>query len=79
MRHGEMPILLGSEALDRVLSQEEPIRTLGIGLVAIAAVMASLTIAWQRNEARELEPQPAPGGEPITLGMNLDAIRTAGL
>jgi hypothetical protein len=41
--------------------------------------MASLTIARQRNGERRPEPQPAPGGEPSTEGMNLDAIRTAGL
>jgi hypothetical protein len=62
-----------------VPSQEENIRTLGIGLVAIAAVMVSLTLVKQRNEARQPEPEPTPGRAPATTGMNLDAIRTAGL
>ena len=73
-----MPILKGTP-LDGVLSQEEHIRTLGIGLVAVAAVMASLTIARQRSEMRRAEPQPTPGRAPALADMNLDAIRTAGL
>jgi hypothetical protein len=64
---------------DRVLSREEPIRTLGIGLLAVAAVIASLTIVRQRNEGRHPEPPPTPGRAPLSAGINLDAIRTAGL
>jgi hypothetical protein len=41
--------------------------------------MASMTIVRQRNEERRPEPQPTPGRAPATVGMNLDAIRTAGL
>jgi hypothetical protein len=41
--------------------------------------MASLTIVRQRNEERHPEPQRAPGRAPVTSGVNLDAIRTAGL
>ena len=73
-----MPIL-DSTPHDGVLSQEERIRALGIGLVAVAAVMASLTIVRQRNEERRPEPQPTPGRPPVLADMNLDAIRTAGL
>jgi hypothetical protein len=64
---------------DGVPSREELIRTLGIGLLAVAAVMASLTIVRQRNEERHPEPQPTPGRAPVSAGINLDAIRTAGL
>ena len=63
----------------RALSQEELIRTLGIGLVAVAAVMVSLTFVRQRNEVRRPDPQPTPGRAPVLSGTNLDAIRTAGL
>jgi hypothetical protein len=41
--------------------------------------MASLTIVRQRNEERYPEPQPTPGRAPTSAGINLDAIRTAGL
>jgi len=58
---------------------EGPIRTLGFGLIAIAALVASLTIVRQRNEERSEEPQPTPGRAPATPGLNLDAIRSAGL
>jgi len=64
---------------DGILSQEELIRTLGIGLVAVAAVMVSMTFVRQRSEERRPEPQPTPGRAPALVGMNLDAIRTAGL
>ena len=67
------------KTLDGVLSEEERIRTLGIGLVAIAAVMASLTIVRQRSEERHPELPPTPGRAPAAPDMNLDAIRTAGL
>ena len=55
------------------------IRTLGIGLVAVAAVMVSLTFVRQRNEVRRPDPQPTPGRAPVLSGTKLDAIRTAGL
>jgi hypothetical protein len=41
--------------------------------------MVSLTIVRQRNEVRRPDPQPTPGRAPALVGMNLDAIRTAGL
>jgi hypothetical protein len=47
--------------------------------VAIAAVVASLTLARHRHEERQSEPQPEPGRVPTTPVPNLDDIRAAGL
>lgn len=62
----------------RISNREGLIRTLGIGLVAIAAVVASLTLVRQRNEGQRPEPQPAPDRAPAPPGLNLDEIRAAG-
>ena len=64
--------------MSRFLSQEARIRTLGISLVAIAAVVVSMTIARQREE-RQPGQAPAPDRAPTPDGLNLDAIRSAGL
>jgi hypothetical protein len=47
-----------------------------VSLVAIAAVAASLTLAWQWVEQRPAE--PAPDGS-ASMDIRLDAIRSAGL
>ena len=51
-------------------------RTLGVTIVVVAAVAASLTLARQRQVDR----RPAADLEPGTpaLGADLDAIRSAG-
>jgi hypothetical protein len=59
------------------MPQEDAIRTLGVSLVAIAAIAASINLARQRNEQRAPEPRVTPGDAPATA--NLDAIRSAGL
>lgn len=58
---------------------ETAIRTLGVSLVAIAAVAASLTIARQRVEQRRPEPRAPDGNATLVVAPNLDAIRAAGL
>lgn len=47
-------------------------------MVAVAALVVSMTIARQREE-RQPDPSPAPDRAPTPDGLNLDAIRTAGL
>jgi hypothetical protein len=60
------------------LLREVPIRTLGVSLVAIAAIVASLALARQRSEERQPElPAPTPR-TPAAVDLNLDAIRSAG-
>jgi hypothetical protein len=55
------------------------IRTLGVSLVAIAAIVASLTIVKQRSEERQPEPEAPEPRTPAAVDLNLDAIRSAGL
>jgi hypothetical protein len=56
------------------------IRTLGVSLIAIAAIVASLTVARQRQDAA-----PAPEGEkrpqhsPTPSRLDLDQLRAAGM
>jgi hypothetical protein len=59
--------------------EEVFIRTLGVGLVAIAAVAASLTLARHRWDQPQAPPSPAPEGPTTALDLNLEAIRAAGL
>ena len=54
------------------------IRTLGISLVAVAALVVTMTLARQREE-RQPGPNPVPDRAPTPDGLNLDAIRSAGL
>ncbi len=59
--------------------REVPIRTLGVSLVAIAAVVATLTVARQRSEERTAQPEPQPGRAPAANPLDLDALRSAGM
>jgi hypothetical protein len=64
----------------RLQPQEVAIRTLGVSLVAVAALAASMTLVRQRNEQRSPESPPVPDdAAPAALDLNLDAIRSAGL
>lgn len=54
-------------------------RTVGVTLLIVAAVAASLTLARQRTVERLPDPEREPGAVPPTLGADLDAIRSAGL
>jgi len=59
--------------------REVGIRTLGVSLVAIAAIAVSLTLVRYRSEQRELGALPSPNLQPAPVDLNLEAIRTAGL
>jgi len=60
--------------------KEELIRTLGVSLVAIAAIVASLAVVRQRQEdAVRREPEPQPARSPAAVKLDLDQIRSAGL
>ena len=59
---------------------EALIRTLGVSLIAIAAIVASLTVARQRQDLahpsdEEKGPQPAPAA----ARLDLDQLRAAGM
>jgi hypothetical protein len=56
-----------------------PIRTLGVSLVAIAAIVVSLTVARQRSEQRQPEPKLGLDEPPAAVDFDLDDIRAAGL
>ncbi|CAN5351180.1 hypothetical protein BH23GEM4_BH23GEM4_13950 [soil metagenome] len=57
--------------------EEEPIRTLGVSLVAVAAIVASLTVVRQRQEVRG-DKEVRPGPSPTTVDIDLDGLRAAG-
>jgi hypothetical protein len=56
---------------------EAPIRTLGVSLVAIAAIVASLTVARQLQEQPERAKEKRPEISPAAV--DLDQLRNAGL
>jgi hypothetical protein len=56
---------------------EAPIRTLGVSLVAIAAVVASLTVVRQLQEQPERAKDKRPEMSPAAV--DLDQLRSAGL
>lgn len=54
-------------------------RTVGVTILIAVAVVASLTLARQRNVDPVPEPARDPGTVPPALDADLDAIRSAGL
>jgi hypothetical protein len=56
---------------------EAPIRTLGVSLVAIAAIVASLTVVRQRQDQPERAKEKRPETSPAAV--DLDQLRNAGL
>ena len=56
---------------------EAPIRTLGVSLVAIAAVVASLTVVRQLQEQPDRAKDKRPEISPAAV--DLDQLRNAGL
>jgi len=64
----------------RTPAWEALIRTLGVGLIAIAAIVASLTVVKQRQEeAREAEGEKRPQLTPVQSRLDLDQLRAAGM
>ena len=57
------------------------IRTLGVGLIALAAIVASLTVVKQRqeDEAQPSEGEKRPQNLPATSRVDLDQLRAAGM
>jgi hypothetical protein len=47
-------------------------------LVAVAAIVASMTVVRHRHEQRGAERQPPPETPPATARLDLDGIRAAG-
>lgn len=76
--HGTCPYQ-GSEGGTPVPSREVLIRSLGIGLVAIAAVVVSISVARSRGDARREGVEPALTGTLPSDKLDLDALRSAGL
>jgi hypothetical protein len=58
--------------------REAPIRTLGVSLIAIAAVVASLTIARQRQEEPARDKEKRPEHSPAAVDLDLERLRAAG-
>jgi hypothetical protein len=53
---------------------------LGVSLIAIAAIVASLTVARQRqDDARGLDGEKGPQITPAAAGLDLDQLRAAGM
>jgi hypothetical protein len=78
-RHGKCSISLSAHLLTRQTHHiaEAPIRTLGVSLVAIAAIVASLTVVRQLQEQPERTKEKRPEIPPAAV--DLDQLRNAGL
>ncbi|MGI9190073.1 MAG: hypothetical protein ACR2F9_07995 [Longimicrobiaceae bacterium] len=50
---------------------------MGVSLVAVAAIVASLTVVRQRQEVRG-DKEVRPGPSPTTVDIDLDGLRAAG-
>ena len=61
---------------DSTHRQEVPIRTFGVGLMAIAAVAAGLVLSRTRTGRDEVR---APAGETLPSSLSLEALRAAGM
>lgn len=62
------------------LLREAHIRTLGVGLIALAAIVASLTVVKrQEEEALPQEGEKRPQHLPASSSVNLDQLRAAGM
>jgi hypothetical protein len=60
-------------------TREVAIRTLGVSLVLVAAVAASLTLSRHRADPRALLAGADPESSPAAVDLHLQAIRSAGL
>jgi len=68
----------GRRATDSLL-REALIRTLGVGLIALAAIVASLSVVKRQEEARLPEGEKRPQNLPSSSGVDLDQLRAAGM
>jgi hypothetical protein len=59
-------------------TREALIRTLGVSLVAIAAIVASLTVARQRQEVPSRFREKRPEHSPAAVDLDLEGLRAAG-
>lgn len=59
-------------------TREALIRTLGVSLVAIAAIVASLTVARQRQEMPTRFREKRPEHSPAAVDLDLEQLRAAG-
>ncbi|MGH7458422.1 MAG: hypothetical protein ACREKN_04960 [Longimicrobiaceae bacterium] len=59
------------------MADVKTIRTIGIGLMTLAAVAASAAVVWQRQEVRK--PEEPAGPERAIPVLDLDQVRSAGL
>jgi hypothetical protein len=59
-------------------TREALIRTLGVSLVAIAAIVASLTVARQRQEVPSRFREKRPEHSPAAVDLDLEQLRAAG-
>ena len=65
------------DGTSRNTDREVPIRTFGVGLMAIAAVAAGLVLSRTRTVREQVMRTPA--GEPIAPALSLEALRAAGM
>jgi hypothetical protein len=66
------------DALQPSSTREALIRTLGVSLVAIAAIVASLTVARQRQEVPSRFKEKRPEHSPAAVDLDLEQLRAAG-
>ena len=59
-------------------TREALIRTLGVSLVAIAAIVASLTIVRQRQDEPVRDKGKRPEHSPAAVDLDLEQLRAAG-
>lgn len=59
-------------------TREALIRTLGVSLVAVAAIVASLTLVRQRQEIPAPHKDKRPEHSPAAVDLDLELLRAAG-
>ena len=78
-RHGFCPLASAARmgGSSRNTYREVPIRTFGVGLMAIAAVAAGLVLSRTRTVREQV--MRVPAGEPVSSSLSLEALRAAGM
>jgi len=74
-------VQVAPDGAPRTPYREAHIRTLGVGLIALAAIVASLSVVKgrQEEEARPQEGEKRPQHLPASSSVNLDQLRAAGM